>query len=246
MGKDEAMATKRRAWWMQHKYIFIYIKDVPFQSRLPSIIVIFSSSSNISLVNVQCRTHCSTAVSANISSMIWVRHVQFQYPLCCSLSSVCFYCFYQFVLRILWLVGMSNVLSLRLFELSQSYKLNICYKTHLLLPHYLSLLCDKHPDTDTELLQHNPGLLSALGTQHAALQQLLRSVEQIPSSKCFNQNRVRGHIWFCVVVVLCMVCLCVLICLLFTVFQLSRTDVTGTQQHRRRTTVTRTCAVWIM
>ena len=146
MGKDEAMATKRRAWWMQHKYIFIYIKDVPFQSRLPSIIVVFSSSSYISLVNVQCRTHCSTAVSANISSMIWVRHVQFQYPLCCSLSSVCFYCFYQFVLRILWLVGMSNVLSLRLFELSQSYKLNICYKTHLLLPHYLSLLCDKHPD----------------------------------------------------------------------------------------------------
>ena len=59
---------------------------------------------------------------------------------------------------------MSNVLSLRLFELSQSYKLNICYKTHLLLPHYLSLLCDKHPDTDTELLLHNPGLLSALGT----------------------------------------------------------------------------------
>ena len=66
---------------------------------------------------------------------------------------------------------MSNVLSPCLFELSQSYKLNICYKTHLLLPHYLSLLCDKHPDTDTELLQHNPGLLSALGTQHAALQQ---------------------------------------------------------------------------
>ena len=64
-------------------------------------------------------------------------------------------------------------LSLRLFELSQSYKLNICYKTHLLLPHYLSLLCDKHPDTDTELLQHNPGLLSALSTQHAALQQQL-------------------------------------------------------------------------
>ena len=70
---------------------------------------------------------------------------------------------------------MSNVLSPCLFELSQSYKLNICYKTHLLLPHYLSLLCDKHPDSDTELLQHNPGLLSALGTQHAALQQLLRS-----------------------------------------------------------------------
>ena len=181
--------------------------------------------------------------------MIWVRHVQFQYPLCCSLSSVCFYCFYQFVLRILWLVGMSNV-----FEPAFIWVVTKLQIKHLLQNPLASATLfipslwqtSWLPDTDTELLQHNPGLLSALGTQHAALQQLLRSVEQIPSSKCFNQSRVRGHIWFCVVVVLCMVCLCVLICLLFTVFQLSRTDVTGTQQHRRRATVTRTCAVYIM
>ena len=173
--------------------------------------------------------------------MSTVRHVQNPVPVCCSLPSVLLFASIAFssllvyVADLVWLVGISNVLSPCLFELSQSYKLNICYKTHLLQPHYLSLLCDKHPDTDTELLLHNPGLLSALSTQHAALQQLLCSVEQIPSSKCFNQNRVRGHIWFCVVVVWCMVCLCVLICLLFTVFQLGRTDVTGTQPSNTAT-----------